>query len=110
MLLLKSTIAAFLFPLLALSPKQESRSTRVKSPVEIKGVVVSAETGKPLPGIYLFVTEGEEEALTNAKGEFIIKTWKPLPLVLTSQNIDYHNVKVKVTQTSGMIAVKLRKK
>lgn len=110
MLLLKSTIAAFLFPLLALSPKQESRVARANTPVEVKGVVVSAETGKPLPGIYLFVTEGEEEALTNAKGEFVIKTWKPLPLVLTSQNIDYHNVKVRVTQTSGVISVKLRKK
>jgi len=107
MLLLRSTLAAFLFPLLALSPAQESRA---KNPVEIKGIVISAETGKPLPGIYLFVTEGEEEALTDAKGEFKIKTWRPLPLVLTSQNTNYHTVRLKITQASGMIAVKLRKR
>lgn len=107
MLLLKSTLAAFLFPLLAFSPGQ---GTRAKKPVEIKGIVVSAETGKPIPGIYLFVTEGEEEALTDARGEFKIRTWKPLPFVLTSQNINYHPVRLKITQVSGTIAVKLRKK
>ncbi|HEX2845503.1 MAG TPA: carboxypeptidase-like regulatory domain-containing protein [Chitinophagaceae bacterium] len=107
MLLLKSTLAAFLFSLLAFSPAQE---TRTRNPVEIKGIVVNAETGKPIPGIYLFVTEGEEEALTDAKGEFRIKTWKPLPLVLTSQNSDYHTVRLKITQASGTIAVKLRRK
>lgn len=108
MLLLKSTLAAFLFPLLAFSPA--GQETRAKNPVEIKGIVISAETGKPIPGIYLFVTEGEEEALTDSKGEFRIKTWKPLPLVLTSQNINYHPVRLKVTQASGVISVKLRKR
>lgn len=108
MLLLKSTLAAFLFPLLAFSPA--GQGTRAKNPVEIKGIVISAETGKPIPGIYLFVTEGEEEALTDSKGEFRIKTWKPLPLVLTSQNINYHPVRLKVTQASSVISVKLRKR
>jgi hypothetical protein len=108
MLLLKSTLTALLFPFLALTvPGQQKK---VMTPVEIRGVVTNAETGKPIQGMYLFVTEGEEEALTNAKGEFKIKTWRALPLVLTSQNQDYHTVKLKVSQPEAVVNVKLKKK
>lgn len=109
MLFLKSTLLAIIFPLLTVTSQQSSPS-KVSTPVELKGVVTNAETGKPISGIYLFVTEGEEEALTDSKGEFRIKTWKPLPFVLTSQNQEYHNVRLKVTQANGVIAVKLKKK
>lgn len=109
MLLLKSTLLAIIFPLLTVT-SQQTLKPNGRTPVEVKGVVTNAETGKPISGIYLFVTEGEEEALTDAKGEFKIRTWKPLPFVLTSQNPDYQNVKLKVTQASGVITVKLKKK
>lgn len=108
MSLSKSALFAFIFPLLSFSYQQPQ--SKVKPPVEIRGVVMNAETGKPIKGIYLFVTEGEEEALTDAKGEFRIRTWKPMPLLLTSQNQDYHNVRVKVTQADGVITVKLKKR
>jgi hypothetical protein len=108
MLLLKSTLTALLFPILALMvPGQQKK---VATPVEIHGVVTNAETGKPIQGMYLFVTEGEEEALTNSKGEFRIKTWKALPLLLTSQNQEYHTVKLKVSQAEAVVSVKLKKK
>jgi len=107
MLLLKSTLAALMFPLLTSSPERVSWQ---KAPVEIKGIVLNAETGKPIPGIYLFVTEGEEEALTDARGEFRIRTWKPFPLVLTSQNNGYHSVRLRLAQASGSVEVRLRKK
>jgi|GEM_PF-978605 len=109
MLLLKSTLIALLFPLLTVM-SQQSLQSKMRTPVELKGVVTNAETGKPISGIYLFVTEGEEEALTDTKGEFKIRTWKPLPLVLTSQNPDYQNIKLKVTQADAVIAVKLKRK
>ncbi|MET0463658.1 MAG: carboxypeptidase-like regulatory domain-containing protein [Chitinophagaceae bacterium] len=108
MLLLKSTLTALLFPLLLLPVPGQQR--KIETPVEIRGVVTNAETGKPIQGMYLFVTEGEEEALTNAKGEFRIKTWKALPLVLTSQNQEYHTVKLKVSQPETVVNVKLKKK
>lgn len=107
MLLLKSTLMALFLPLFITTPQHAQKRT---TPVEIKGVVTNAETGKPIPGVYLFVTEGEEEALTDSKGGFTIKTWKPLPLLLTSQAQDYHNVRLKVVQASGMINVKLKRK
>jgi hypothetical protein len=108
MLFLKSTLAALLFPVMLLSTRHDQ--VKPGTPVEIKGVVTNAETGKPIAGIYLFVTEGEEEALTDAKGEFRIKTWKAFPLVLTSQNQEYHNVRLKLTQAGAPVNVKLKKK
>ncbi len=108
MLLWKSTLIALMLPFFAIMAPGQIKKAAM--PVEIRGVVTNVETGKPIAGMYLFVTEGEEEALTNAKGEFRIKTWRALPLLLTSQNQDYHTVKVKVSQPEALVNVKLKKK
>lgn len=53
------------------------------SPVIIEGKVIDDATGKPLGKIHVYITEGEEETLTNDKGEFRIESWQKFPIKLT---------------------------
>jgi hypothetical protein len=57
----------------------------VFQPIVIEGVVLEATTHQPLPNAFVFTVKGEEEALTNERGLFVIKTWRSLPVTLTVQ-------------------------
>lgn len=75
-------------------------------PVTIKGVVLDAQSGKPLAGVYLYVVKGEEESLTDAKGTFVLESWQSLPLQLTVQyGGAVKNVKVNAVNTPLRILV-----
>lgn len=77
---------------------------------DVQGIVTDSETGKPLENVYLYVREGIEEDLTNKKGEFKIKTWQELPVILTIQHASYKQQQHKITTSSRSIIVKLKKK
>ena len=51
-----------------------STTTTLGQPVTIEGIVISAETGRPLQDVHVFVIQGEEEALSDARGVFKITT------------------------------------
>lgn len=55
------------------------------NPVIIEGKVLSISTGQPVTQAHVFILDGEEEALTNNKGEFRIKTWQAAPFKLTAE-------------------------
>jgi hypothetical protein len=101
-----STICGFLLLSLLLvsySPAESPRS-------EIKGTVVNFQTGKPIADVYLYVTEGEEEAVSNNKGEFRIITWrKKLPLLLTVEHPAYQKQEIKIVSLPSSVSVKLIK-
>ena len=46
------------------------------SPSIVEGKVLSESTGQPVTKAHVYILDGEEEALTNNKGEFRIKTWQ----------------------------------
>ncbi len=76
---------------------------------QIKGIVISADTRQPVSNAYLYIVKGEEEALTNAKGEFIITTSEKIP-VLTVIHKDFKELKVKMNTGSQSLKILLQRK
>ncbi len=64
------------------------------SSVTIEGKVISETTGQPVAHVHVYVLGGEEETLTNDKGEFSIQSWQKTPLRLT---VDGYNTYQKIT-------------
>jgi len=101
MVLLKTILMAIIIPLIM--PTSNSK------PVEytIKGMVTVKETGKPLPDIYLYTIKGEEEAMTNHKGEFKFISWQKLPLTLYVNYKEEANIRILVSNPSEYIKISL---
>ncbi|MBL7709220.1 MAG: carboxypeptidase-like regulatory domain-containing protein, partial [Chitinophagaceae bacterium] len=74
----------------------------------VTGVVVSEKTGKPVADALVYVTLGEEEALSNAKGEFKITTIRKLPLLLTAEHWDYKKQQLDITDINQKLQVRLK--
>ncbi|MCU7552682.1 carboxypeptidase-like regulatory domain-containing protein [Chitinophagaceae bacterium LB-8] len=100
-MILKCVIGMLLLPVMLLQPDT------VKNSYTLNGIVVDKVSGKPLPDIYLYTVKGEEEAITNQRGEFKLITWKKLPVVLHVRNVGKEYIQVKVTDPSEKIVVKL---
>jgi len=76
-------------------------------PNTIKGKVINAGSQKPIANVLVYVIEGEEESLTNAKGEFTIKTRKAFPIRVTAQELSGKRSKVGVTTTAGNVTIQI---
>jgi|SRR6059058_3012977 hypothetical protein len=79
-------------------------------PFYIEGVVVSGKSGKALGNIHVYIVEGEEEAVTNSKGEFKIQTWKKIPLTLTVRSSNYETASIVIKDASKKLLIKLKPK
>ena len=91
-----------LFPLLL---KQSSDEKSIE--YDLQGIVISKENGKALGNIYLYTIKGEEEAITNQKGEFRFVTWKKLPITIHVHYKEEEEVRVVVTNPTEFIKIKL---
>ena len=80
------------------------------SSVFIEGVVVEDGSGKPLSGAHVYVVHGEEEALTNGKGEFRIESWQKLPLRVTAELKDYRTAGMTVSDPGRKQTIRLKLK
>jgi hypothetical protein len=99
---LTTPIMIMLFPLLL---KQSSNAKTVE--YNLQGIVTSKENGKALGNIYLYTIKGEEEAITNQKGEFSFASWKKLPITIHVHYKEEEEVRVVVTNPSEFIKIKL---
>jgi hypothetical protein len=98
---LTTSIMIMLFPLLS------KQSSEVKTfEYNLQGIVTSKENGKALGDVYLYTVKGEEEAITNKKGEFKLVTWKKLPVTIHIHKED-EEVRVVVSNPSEFIKIKL---
>jgi hypothetical protein len=79
-------------------------------PVNVEGVIISERSGKPLVNIHVYIIEGEEEDVTNSKGEFKIQTWKKFPFTLTAQSSNYETASIVVKEASKKLLIKLKQK
>jgi hypothetical protein len=79
-------------------------------PVQVAGVVLSGQSGKPLSNIHVYIVEGEEEDVTNSNGEFKIQTWQKFPLRVTATSSIYERVTVVVKDASTKLVIKLKPK
>lgn len=94
---MRLALLSFVVPLLFLFHTPEVNT--------LKGKVVMADSRKPVSNVLVYVIEGEEESLTNSKGEFSIKTRKDFPVEVTAQQLSGRKSKVKVTAQSSGITI-----
>ena len=73
---------------------------------KLQGLVTNKQTGSPLSNVYLYTVKGEEEAITDQRGEFRFVTWKKLPVTIHIHNSE-EDVRVVVTNPSELIKIKL---
>jgi hypothetical protein len=103
MLLLKSLSGLFFFTLMTttnVTGKPAQQAT-------LEGVVTYKATGKPASNVYLYTIKGEEEALTNERGEFRFRTGQKLPLTLYVQQDDTVKMKVVVANPARKLTIQL---
>lgn len=77
---------------------------------QIRGIVLTADKKEPVANAYLYIVKGEEEALSNSKGEFTIITAEHLPFSLTVFHKDYKQAKIKVVDPSKMLTILMQHK
>ena len=77
---------------------------------KVKGVVVTREGKLPVKSALVYIVKGEEETLTNGKGEFILNTWNRTPFELNIENEGFKPVRVIVNSTSETINIFLEAK
>lgn len=76
-------------------------------PHTIAGTVKNSATDKTIENVYIYITSGEEEALSNNKGIFTISTWQDLPVILVIEHPIYKQKKVRITDASQYQLIKL---
>jgi hypothetical protein len=76
-------------------------------PYTIAGTVKNSATDKTIENVYIYITSGEEEALSNNKGTFTISTWQDLPVTLVIEHPTYKQKKVRITDASQHQLIKL---
>jgi hypothetical protein len=76
-------------------------------PSTIEGAVKNSTTGKYIENVYIYITSGEEEALSNHKGAFTISTWQDLPVTLVIEHPVYKKQKIRITDASQYQLIKL---
>ena len=73
----------------------------------IVGAVKNSATDKYIENVYIYITSGEEEALSNNKGAFTISTWQDLPVTLVIEHPIYKQKKIRITDASQYQLIKL---
>ena len=96
----------FILPVMLLSYTDYLRT----GPVQLQGTVTDAVSGKPIEKAYLYVLQGNEEILTDEKGNFTLKTWQELPFSLTIEHKDYSTSVLKITEVSRTLKIKISRK
>jgi uncharacterized LabA/DUF88 family protein len=76
-------------------------------PHTIAGAVKNSATDKYIENVYIYITSGEEEALSNNKGAFTISTWQDLPVTLVIEHPVYKQKKIRITDASQYQLIKL---
>lgn len=76
-------------------------------PHTIEGAVKNSIDGKSIENVYIYITSGEEEALSDNKGTFTISTWQELPVTLVIEHPTYKQKKIRITDASQYQVIKL---
>ena len=100
-------IAIFSFILISLYSFTQIKNT---VPNVIEGTVLSDNTGKPVSNAHVYVVSGEEEAMTNNRGEFRIESWQKLPLILTVDHSEYEKMRLSISNPAGKHVVRIKPK
>lgn len=100
-------IAIMLLPAIAILQNRKETLPAAGQPYMLKGKIVDAQKGNAIAGVHLFVVEGEEEGFSNDKGEFKVKTWSKLPVVLVIKSPDYQARKISIKDPGEILNIRL---
>jgi hypothetical protein len=104
LLLSYSSLAAIVIIILSSTSKSPNQS------ITIRGNIVQASTNQHIENAYLYVVQGEEEALSAKDGSFSIATWKNLPVTLVAEHHGFKQTKVIIKDASQKLLIKLEPK
>lgn len=80
-----------------------------KGPLVVRGVVQDAATREPLPNIHVYIIKGEEEAVTDSRGNFSIRSWQNFPLKVQASGKGYVSREAQVTNDRQQVTILLTK-
>ena len=82
------------------------RAETIETKYSLRGTVIFRETGKPVTQAYIYTVKGEEETLTDHKGEFEFTSWQNLPVTL---HVDYpvQKFQLVITDPAKKIRIEL---
>jgi hypothetical protein len=72
----------------------------------VSGKVVG-ENNEAIRNAYVYVVKGEEETLTMANGQFLLKSWQPLPLTLIIEHGGFEKRRILIKRHDQQLMVKL---
>jgi hypothetical protein len=75
----------------------------------VEGKVISEISHKPVSNAHVYIVDGEEEALTNSKGEFRIETIQKFPLIITVDQQRHERKKLTIS-SPGKITISITPK
>lgn len=74
---------------------------------KVSGEVTDAENGEELIGVNVYVRGTVTGTITNAKGEFQLKTNTPRPFTLIVSSVGYNNQEIEITEEDQKVEVAL---
>lgn len=83
-------------------------SFQISQPTVIEGRVFWENTNTPAVNVYVYITEGVEEALTDKGGNFSIRTWKKLPADVIVKYKDQKTVRTSVNDAGKKLTIYLK--
>lgn len=101
----KLFISFLLLPAMILSYTDYSQT----KPLQIEGTVVNEATGEPIQKAFIYISHGNEETLSNGKGQFVLRTWHELPVTLTVELAGYETRKLTISSVSKSWQIRLKK-
>jgi len=76
----------------------------------ITGTVLYQKDRKPLENTYVYIVAGEEEAVTDKKGKFLITTWQSFPLTIVVEHQHCKRIALKIDKPGSDLSIILNKK
>src|SRR6185369_819800 len=84
-----------------------STSKSPDQPLTIRGSIIQSASNERIENAYLYVVQGEEEALSLRDGSFSLSTWKTLPVTLVAEHPKFKQTRVVITDASQKQVIKL---
>lgn len=75
--------------------------------IEVSGIVVNSVTKEPVGNVYIHAVKGEEESLSNGKGNFKLLCWKTPPVSVVFEKGGYKPQKILVNNDRRNLKVVL---
>jgi hypothetical protein len=74
-------------------------------PIILKGKVIETGSNRPVKGVHVYITQGEEETFTSSNGAFELKTLHNLPVEFTVEHKDYRKEVIRCNNDKDILTI-----